>query len=388
MPFYHHLGTVPRKRHTVFAKESGGIHDEELVGNLGFGGLQSLLYHIHRPTSLTEIRRVAEIAWAPDPDRTLRMRHFRAHRLPAAGSSPVTGRTPLLFNREVAISIVRPTETDEFFYRNSQGDEIVFVTEGGGVLESQFGELPFRKGDYLVIPRGVVHRHRLSTGEQIFLVLESSGYVRTPRRYRNEHGQLLEHSPYSERDIRPPARLPVHDEKGEFPILVKKDNALHRVVLDHHPFDVVGWDGFYYPWALNIQDFEPVTGRVHQPPPVHQTFEGDGFVVCSFVPRLYDYHPQAIPIPYNHANVGADEVLYYCNEEFMSRKGIEKGSVTLHPDGLPHGPQPGKVEESIGKKETRELAVMVDTYSPLNVARAVLACEDQDYGRSWLDRQG
>ena len=222
-------------------------------------------------------------------------------------------------------------------------------------------------------------------GEQIFLILESRGYVRTPRRYRNAHGQLLEHSPFCERDIRPPESLPVHDEAGEFPILVKQRNAFQRAVLDHHPFDAVGWDGYFYPWAFNIGDFEPITGRIHQPPPVHQTFEGNGWVLCSFVPRLFDYHPDAVPAPYNHSNIGSDEVIYYCSEEFMSRKGIEYGSVTFHPDGMPHGPHPGKMEESIGKKETKELAVMIDTFAPLNVARDALKCEDAGYGKSWLE---
>jgi homogentisate 1,2-dioxygenase len=264
-------------------------------------------------------------------------------------------------------------------------DEIVYVTTGGGVLESQFGELPFHAGDYLVVPRGITHRYRLTREPQIWLVVESRGYVRTPRRYRNDHGQLLEHSPFCERDIRPPEQLVVHDEVGEFSILIKKHNALHEAVLDHHPFDTVGWDGYYYPWAFNISDFEPITGRIHQPPPVHQTFAGDGFVLCSFVPRLFDYHPRAIPVPYNHSNVGSDEVIYYCSEEFMSRKGIEQGSITLHPDGLTHGPHPGKVEESLGAKKTDELAVMIDTFSPLRVARAALTCEDPDYSKSWLE---
>ena len=263
-----------------------------------------------------------------------------------------------------------------------------YRTDGAGILESQFGELAFRDGDYLVIPRGIVHRYRLQGAKQSFLVIESRGHVRTPKRYRNEHGQMLEHSPFCERDIRGPASLPVHDEPGEHEVWVKKDNALYRTVIDHHPFDAVGWDGYYYPWALSIHDFEPLTGRLHLPPPVHQTFEGDGFVVCSFVPRLYDYHPAAVPAPYNHSNVGSDEVLYYCNDEFMSRKEIETGSITLHPDGLPHGPQPGKTEESIGKKETRELAVMVDTFAPLHVAQAVVACEDPAYQRSWLEPGG
>jgi homogentisate 1,2-dioxygenase len=385
MPFYHKLGQIPPKRHTVFTRANGGIYYEHLMGNLGFTGLQSLLYNVRRPTTVLSTERVKELFWVPDPDQTLRMRHFRTHRLPAAGPNPFTDRTLLLFNRDLGILLARPAETDDTFYRNAQGDEIVYVTRGSGVLESQFGELPFREGDYLVIPRGIIHRYRLDKGEQIFLIVESRGHVRTPKRYRNEHGQLLEHSPFCERDIRPPETLPVHDEKGEFPILIKKQNALHLAVLDHHPFDTVGWDGFYYPWALNIGDFEPITGRLHQPPPVHQTFSGDGFVLCSFVPRLFDYHPDAIPAPYNHSNVMSDEVLYYCNDEFMSRADVEAGSLTLHPDGLPHGPQPGKTEASIGAKETRELAVMIDTFAPLTVAKDMLECEDRDYGRSWLE---
>jgi len=385
MPFYHRLGSVPHKRHTVFPKEGGGMYYEHLMGNLGFTGLQSLLYHVRRPTIVLETKCLGEIRWAPDPDATLRMRHFFTHRLPPAGPDAATDRLPLLFNSDVAVSLARPSAPLGAFYRNAQGDEIVYVAEGGGVLESQFGELPFRKGDYVVIPRGIVHRWRLAPVGQIFLVIESEGYVRTPRRYRNAHGQLLEHSPFCERDIRVPGALPVHDETGEFPVLVKKGNALHRVVLGHHPFDVVGWDGCYYPWAFNIEDFEPITGRVHQPPPVHQTFESEGFVICSYVPRLYDYHPLSVPAPYNHSNVASDEMLYYCNEEFMSRKGIEYGSVTLHPDGLPHGPQPGKAEESVGKTATNELAVMVDTFAPLTVATAALPGEDGSYGRSWVE---
>jgi homogentisate 1,2-dioxygenase len=386
MPFYHKLGRIPHKRHTVFRKADGGIHYEHLMGNLGFTGLQSLLYTLRRPTSVKSVERVKEVFWAPDPDPTLRMRHLRSHRLPAAGDSPVVDRTPLLFNRDIGISLARPRGTDDFHYRSAQGDEIVFVTEGGGVLESQFGELDFGRGDYLVIPRGITHRYRLDDDrEQLFFIVESRGHVRTPRRYRNEHGQLLEHSPFCERDIRPPQRLVTREESGEFTVLIKKQNALHRAILDHHPFDTVGWDGYYYPWALNIGDFEPITGRVHQPPPVHQTFSGDGFVLCSFVPRLFDYHPEAIPAPYVHSNVMSDEVLYYCNDEFMSREGIEQGSITLHPDGLPHGPQPGKTEASIGARETRELAVMIDTFAPLSVAREALECEDPDYGTSWLE---
>jgi homogentisate 1,2-dioxygenase len=350
----------------------------------GFGGIKSLLYTLRPPTQLKGVERIKEIRWEPDPDPTLHLRHLRTHRLAPVGPSPVLDRIPLLFNDDVGVSLAHPSADDDFFYRNGQGDEIVFVTEGEGVLESQMGEIDFRQGDYLVIPKGIIHRYRFTAPKNIFFIIESRGYVRTPSRYRNMHGQLLEHCPYCERDIRPPSRLTTHDTLGEFHIMVKSRSAMQRMTLSHHPFDVVGWDGYYYPWAFNISDFEPITGRIHQPPPVHQTFEGDGFVVCSFVPRLFDYHPDAIPAPYNHSNLGSDEVLYYCSDEFMSRKGIEFGSITHHPDGMPHGPHPGKAEASVGVKETRETAVMLDTFKPLFVAKRALACEDTAYQTSWM----
>ncbi len=384
MPFYQRLGEIPGKRHTVFRQPNGELYSEHLMGSRGFSGPASLLYHVRRPTSIVSSRFLRDTTVEHEPDATLRMRHFRLAEVPET-SSPTVDRTPLLFNRDVMMSLVRPTATDEFFYRNAQGDEIVYVVEGAGVLESQMGELPYRAGDYLVVPRGIAHRYRLAAGATRMLVIESEGSIRPPERYRNHDGQLMEHSPYCERDIRPPESLPVHTETGEFRIVVKRDNGLTEVVLDHHPFDVVGWDGYYYPWALSIHDFEPITGSLHQPPPVHQTFQSDGFVVCSFVPRLFDYHPQAVPAPYNHSNVMSDEILFYANEEFMSRKGIGYASLTVHPNGLPHGPQPGRAEASIGKTRTEELAVMLDTFRPLAVARNVLAFEDPEYARSWLD---
>lgn len=388
MPFYVQRGRVPAKRHVAFRKDDGSIHHEHLMGNLGFGGLQSLLYTLRRPTTVKHL----EVAWTQpkleEANPALRMRHLRTHRLESTGGSAVKDRSPLLFNQDLALSLVRPTGADDFFYRNGQADEIVFITRGGGVLESQFGNLDYRQGDYLVIPRGIIHRLVPGSGEQIHLVIESRGYVRTPKRYRSGHGQLLEHSPFCERDIRPPAELVTNDRTGDFEVITRMGETCHRVIMDHHPCDTVGWDGCYYPWAFNILDFEPIVGRVHQPPPVHQTFEGDGFVVCSFVPRLYDFHPEAVPAPYNHSNVMTDEVLYYCNEEFMSRRDIEPGSVTLHPDGLPHGPQPGRAEESIGVAKTEELAVMVDTFAPLKVARSAATCEDTEYWRSWVGDDG
>jgi homogentisate 1,2-dioxygenase len=383
MPIYHQLGRVPRKRHVAFRKEGGGIHYEELVGNQGFSGPSSLLYHLRLPTAVKSVRPLAALDWAPEPERVVRHRHFRTAGL-STGPSAVRDRVPLLFNSDVALSIVRPRKEDAVFYRNAQGDEVVFVVEGDGVLESSFGELHYRAGDYVVIPRGVLHRWGLAKGPHRFLVIESQGYVRTPKRYRNEHGQLTEMAPFSERDIRRPERLLPRDETGEFTVIVKSGNRLVEMLMPHHPFDVVGWDGYYYPWAFSIHDFEPRVGRVHLPPPVHQTFEGDGFVICSFCPRPFDFEKDAVSAPYSHQNVMSDEVLFYANSEFMSRKGIELGSITLHPDGLPHGPQPGKTEESIGAKSTNELAVMLDTFRPLLVSREAIALEDASYQRSWL----
>jgi homogentisate 1,2-dioxygenase len=384
MPIYHQLGEIPRKRHVVFRSAQGALYAEELIGNKGFVGPASLLYHAHQPTHVRQTRLMRDLQWESDPERQFRHRHFRSHQL-AGGGSLVLDRVPVLFNPDVALLFAQPARGDDFFYRNAQGDEIVYIADGAGVLETQLGDIAFSQGDYLVIPRGILHRYTFTATPVRCLVIESTGYVRTPKRYRNEHGQLMETSPYSERDIRRPGNLRPRVEKGEFRLVVKKENRLHELVVEWHPFDVVGWDGYYYPWAINIHDFEPRVGRFHLPPPVHQTFEGDHFVVCSFCPRPYDFDPNAIPAPYNHSNVMSDEVIYYASSEFMSRKGIEYGSITLHPDGVPHGPHPGRTEASIGAQRTDELAVMLDTFRPLHVSRQALQIEDQDYYRSWLD---
>lgn len=380
---YHRLGEVPRKRHTQFRRPDGGLYHEHLMGTEGFSGLSSLLYHLRPPTSVVMTRLLKRLDWHDDRDPLLHMRHFRLAAV-APSSGTTLSRTPILYNHDVALSVVRPADPDDYFYRNADGDELIFVSEGSGVLESQFGNLTFRPGDYLVIPRGILYRLVPGSGETRLLVIESTGQIRPPARYLNRAGQFLEHSPYCERDIRLPGSLPTHDETGEFKLIIKHSHALTEVVLDHHPCDVVGWDGYYYPWALSIHDFEPIVGSLHQPPPVHQTFAGDNFVVCSFVPRLFDFHPEAVPVPYNHSNVMSDEVLFYANSKFMSRKGIEYASLTLHPAGLPHGPQPGRVEAALGQKRTDELAVMLDAFHPLHVARQALEYEDKQYGRSWL----
>jgi homogentisate 1,2-dioxygenase len=388
MPYYHTLGTIPRKRHIAFRKPDGGLYAEELMGHEGFHGTSSLLYHAHPPTTVKSVRRVKETPLEADPDQTLHHRHFLTSRV-KPGGSPTMDRIPLLFNADIAMLYVEPTKTDEFFYRNAQADELVYVSKGTGILETVFGNLEYGEGDYLVIHRGILHRYQMNPkSEQTKLVVfESRGHVRYPSRYKNEFGQLIEGAPYSERDIRVPLELSTHDEMGDFPLYVKQYDGINELVLDHHPFDVVGWDGYFYPWAFNIRDFESIVGRVHQPPPVHQTFQGDGFVVCSFCPRPYDFHPEAIPAPYNHSNVDSDEVLYYASSEFMSRKGIEFGSITHHPDGIPHGPHPGRAEASIGAKYTNELAVMMDSFRPLKVAKQAMEIEDKSYHKSWLDTQ-
>jgi len=388
MPYYHTLGTIPRKRHIAFRKPDGGLYAEELMGHEGFHGTSSLLYHTHPPTTVKSVRRVKETPLEADPDETLHHRHFLTSRV-KPGGSPTMDRIPLLFNADIAMLYVEPTKTDEFFYRNAQADELVYVSKGTGILETVFGNLEYGEGDYLVIHRGILHRYQMNPkSEQTKLVVfESRGHVRYPSRYKNEFGQLIEGAPYSERDIRVPLELSPRDEMGDFPLYVKQYDGINELVLDHHPFDVVGWDGYFYPWAFNIRDFESIVGRVHQPPPVHQTFQGDGFVVCSFCPRPYDFHPEAIPAPYNHSNVDSDEVLYYASSEFMSRKGIEFGSITHHPDGIPHGPHPGRAEASIGAKYTNELAVMMDSFRPLKVAKQAMEFEDKSYHKSWLDTQ-
>lgn len=382
MPRYLSLGKLPRKRHVQFRKEDGHLYAEEVFGSRGFSGIASILYHIHPPTRALDFRPLGDLRPETVEEDALRHRHLRTGLLPTGGDA-VSGRMPLLVNEDVSIGLCRPDRPMDYFYKNADGDELLFVHEGAGRLESVFGILEFREGDYLVIPRGTIYRLMADAYPMRLLVIEAAGAIETPRRYRNEYGQLLEHSPYCERDIRVPSALETHDARGEFEVRVRARGRMTAYRYDFHPFDVVGWDGYLYPWALSIHDFEPITGSLHQPPPVHQTFEGRNFVVCSFVPRMLDYHPEAVPVPYHHSNVDSDEVLYYVNARFGSRRGIEVGSITLHPAGLPHGPQPGVVEASLGARRTEELAVMVDTFRPLKLTRAALAIEDPDYPASW-----
>lgn len=384
MPYYYKLGEIPHKRHTQFRKPDGGLYREEVMGLEGFSGLESILYHHFLPPRVQEVEDLGPADAEYADFGPLRHRAFATAELPAGGD-PVSARRVLLGNRDVTLGASRPTKSMEFFYRNAQAYEVWFVHEGQGAFHSQFGVLNFQPGDYIVIPYGTTWQMQLETPEARFFVIEAPSQIEPPTRYRNKYGQLLEHSPYSERDIRPPEKLEAHTELGNYEVRVKARDRLTRHRLEHHPLDVVGWDGYLYPWIFSIHDFEPITGRIHQPPPVHQTFQGNNFVVCSFVPRMFDYHPQGIPAPYNHSNVNSDEVIYYTEGDFMSRRGINRYDITLHPSGLPHGPQPGATEASIGKERTEELAVMVDTFHPLQVAVAALELEKPEYMASWLE---
>ena len=385
MPRYVKMGSVPPKRHTQFRAPDGRLYSEEVFGTRGFSGIASILYHAHPPTQAAAFSPAGEVRPAFSEDGPLRHRHLKTQLAEIVGD-PISGRRILMANSDVSIALCRPAEPMDYFYKNADGDDLLFIHRGSGRLETLFGTLSYRPGDYLVIPRGTIYRVVNDDSESRMLAIESASSIETPRRYRNEYGQLLEHAPFCERDIRIPESLDTREESGRFEVRIKARGVLTAYQYDFHPLDVVGWDGFVYPWALNIADFEPITGSLHQPPPVHQTFEGHNFVVCSFVPRMLDYHPNAVPVPYNHSNLESDEVLYYCNDKFGSRKGIEEGSVTLHPSGLPHGPQPGAVEASLGKTRTEELAVMLDTFRPLRLTNDALALEDADYAFSWKPR--
>lgn len=381
---YHKLGKFPHKRHTQFRKPDGNLYHEELFSTEGFHNVYSLLYHCNPPTQILQVDDPFSVAPKLVHDKQLKHRCLKGFNIKPVDDY-FKSITPVLVNNECKINLAAPRKgTTEYFLKNADADEVIFIHVGTGVLKTMYGNIPFKYGDYLLIPRGTIYQIEFDTTENRLLIVESTSPIVTPRRYRNEFGQLTEHSPFYERDIRKPEQLETHDEKGEFKLLIKKEEKIYPYVYQNHPFDVIGWDGYLYPYAFSIHDFEPITGRIHQPPPVHQTFHTAGFVICSFVPRLYDYHPLSIPAPYNHSNIDSDEVLYYVDGDFMSRKHVEKGMITLHPGGIPHGPHPGTVEKSIGQKETAELAVMVDTFRPLLMTEQAAGIEDGDYYKSWL----
>lgn len=386
MAHYHSLGKIPSKRHTQFRKPDGGLYAEQLFSTEGFSSNYSLLYHVHPPTQIIRSAEPIDIKPKAITDNILKHRCYLGYEVQPAPDF-LSAKKTVLFNDDVYISLAAPESgiDGNTFYKNADADEVLFIHEGKGVLKTQYGSIEFGYGDYLVIPRGTIYQISFETKANRLFIVDSFSPITFPKRYLSKYGQLLEHAPFCERDIRKPSNLETFDEKGEYLIQVKKKGLLYPIWYGTHPFDVIGWDGCEYPYAISIHDFEPITGRVHQPPPVHQHFDAHNFVICSFVPRLYDYHPDAVPAPYNHSNIDSDEVLYYVDGEFMSRKHVERGMITLHPSGIPHGPHPGAVEKSIGQKETPELAVMVDTFRPLYMTEVAKQIEQDNYDKSWME---
>ncbi|MBX2918829.1 MAG: homogentisate 1,2-dioxygenase [Ferruginibacter sp.] len=385
MPHYHTLGSIPHKRHIQFRKPDGELYSEQLFSTEGFSNDYSILYHCHPPTEIIKTDDPVNVQPKVAEEKMLKHRSFEGFNIKPE-KDYLKSRKAVLVNNDCHIVLAAPQQSmDGYFYKNADADEMIFVHEGSGILKTQYGNLNFSYGDYLVIPRGSIYQVEFASENNRLFIVESFSPIRYPKRYMSKLGQLLEHSPFCERDIRQPQNLQTIDEAGDFLIQTKKKGILYGLHYAHHPFDVVGWDGCCYPFAFSIHDFEPITGRVHQPPPVHQTFEANNFVVCSFCPRLYDYHPQAIPAPYNHSNIDSDEVLYYVDGDFMSRKHVTRGMITLHPAGIPHGPHPGAVLKSIGAKETKELAVMVDTFHPLQLTKEALDIENEGYVMSWAE---
>ena len=383
MPIYHSLGQIPAKRHTVFRKPDGALYAEELVSTEGFSSMYSLVYHTHPPTIVKELG----TPYSVEP-KIAREKHLKHTSLLGFNIKPekdyLESRKIVLVNSDLQISLAAPTDSmTTYFYKNSQADEVLFIHKGSGTLKTGFGKIYFKYGDYIVVPRGTIYQIEFNDTDNRLFIIESFSPIHFPKRYQNKYGQLMEHAPFCERDIVRPTDLETFDEAGDFKVLIKKQGLIYPYTYGTHPFDFIGWDGYHYPWAFSIHNFEPITGRVHQPPPVHQTFEAHNFVICSFVPRKYDYHPQAIPAPYNHSNIDSDEVLYYVDGDFMSRKSVVQGQITLHPGGIPHGPHPGTVENSIGKEKTEELAVMIDPFKPLMLTEDAIAIEDESYHKSW-----
>tara|TARA_R110002111_G_scaffold85989_2_gene134731 strand:- start:427 stop:1596 length:1170 start_codon:yes stop_codon:yes gene_type:complete len=385
MPFYHKLGNIPHKRHIQFRKPDGSLYYEQLFGTVGFDGMSTNSYHEQRPTQVKAIRSQYSVAPKISKANNIQSYRFRGFQV-APEDDFLESRKIVLTNSDCHIALAAPRKsTTQYFYKNTDSDEMIFIHKGTGKLRTIYGNLDFKYGDYLIIPRGIIYKIDFDTEENRLFIVESHAPIYTPKQYRNWFGQMLEHAPFCERDIRRPYELETNNEKGDFLIKVKKKDEIFDMVYDSHPFDVVGYDGFNYPYALSIHDFEPITGRIHLPPPIHQTFETTAFVICSFVPRLYDYHPQSIPAPYNHSNIDADEVLYYVDGDFMSRNDVDAGHISLHPAGIPHGPHPGAAERSIGKTKTDELAVMVDTFKPLMVTEEAMKIADESYYKSWLE---
>jgi homogentisate 1,2-dioxygenase len=385
MPLYHKLGDFPQKRHTQFENPNGGLYYEELFGTEGFHGNSSLLYHIHRPTQVKEIIKSYSVEPKIAIGKNIKSLLLKGFELKPEEDF-LDSRKAILVNKDCIIGLAAPKSSLlNYFYKNADADELIFIHKGKGKLRTMMGNIPFEFGDYLIIPRGMIYQIEFNTTDNRLFYVESFAPFYTPKRYKNESGQHLEHSPFCERDFILPGGLETHDKKGDFLIKIKKEGMIHEMIYASHPFDVVGWDGYNFPFGFSIYNFEPITGRVHQPPPVHQTFDTSNFVVCSFCPRLYDYHPKAIPAPYNHSNIDSDEVLYYVAGDFMSRNNIEQGFITLHPKGIPHGPAPGAMERSIGQTETKELAVMVDTFRPLMVTEEAMKIDDGKYYKSWVE---
>lgn len=383
MPIYHQLGIVPEKRHIVTRRPNGELLQEELVGTQGFAGMSSLVYHIYPPTRVKQKEKAYSIIPKIAIENGLDAMSFKGFEI-LPETDYIKSRKTLFVNQAMHIGLAAPLMPTNYFYKNADADELIFVHKGSGKLLTMFGELNFKYGDYINIPRGTVYQINFESTENRLLYIESFDPIFTPSKYRNEFGQLLEHSPFCERDIVRPSNLKTFDEVGEFDVFIKKKGYIFPYVYANHPFDVTGWDGFHYPYIFSIFNFEPLTGRIHMPPPIHQTFESKNFVICSFVPRLYDYHPLAIPAPYHHSNIDSDELLYYVDGDFMSRNNIEKGQITLHPGGIPHGPHPGAIERSIGKKETIELAVMIDPFNPVLITEEAMKIDVKDYYKSWL----
>ncbi|MCG9879360.1 MAG: homogentisate 1,2-dioxygenase [Bacteroidia bacterium] len=383
MSIYQQAGHIPNKRHVVFRQPNGNLYHEELVGTEGFAGLSSLVYHLHPPTVVKEHGTPYSVRPEIIIEDNLQARSYLGYQV-EPNTDYIKSRKTLFVNDDMTIGLAAPSKSlTEYFFKNADADEMIFVHNGSGLLKTMYGQIPFAYGDYLIIPRGTVYQLHFDGSENKLLIVESFGPIETPNRYRNNYGQYLEHSPFCERDFKRPTQLETIDEQGDFLINIKKRGLIYPYVYGNHPFDVVGWDGNHYPYAFSIFNFEPITGRIHMPPPIHQTFQGKNFVICSFVPRLYDYHPDAIPAPYHHSNIDSDELLYYVDGDFMSRNNIQKGQITLHPGGLPHGPHPGAIERSIGKKETNELAVMIDPFNPVKITKEAMEYEVKDYYQSW-----